>query len=112
MGRNPATGEAIKIKASRKVAVRPAKELKEARDACGSWLRAASVKHLTPRTKRGGHASNFDQNGVCQPAHHRSSQRSRVQEQGWTYGLRWYEAFHTAEPFVTTSLRCIQGTRG
>lgn len=29
MGRNPATGEAIKIKASRKVAFRPAKELKE-----------------------------------------------------------------------------------
>jgi DNA-binding protein HU-beta len=30
MGRNPATGEAIQIKASRKVAFRPAKELKEA----------------------------------------------------------------------------------
>jgi DNA-binding protein HU-beta len=30
MGRNPATGEAIKIKASRKVAFRVAKELKEA----------------------------------------------------------------------------------
>ncbi|HEX9488921.1 MAG TPA: HU family DNA-binding protein [Stellaceae bacterium] len=30
MGRNPATGEAIKIKASRKVAFRAAKELKEA----------------------------------------------------------------------------------
>jgi DNA-binding protein HU-beta len=30
MGRNPATGEAIKIKASKKVAFRPAKELKEA----------------------------------------------------------------------------------
>jgi len=30
MGRNPATGEAIKIKASRRVAFRPAKELKEA----------------------------------------------------------------------------------
>ena len=30
MGRNPATGEAIKIKASRKIAFRPAKELKEA----------------------------------------------------------------------------------
>ena len=30
MGRNPATGEAIKIKASTKVAFRPAKELKEA----------------------------------------------------------------------------------
>ena len=30
MGRNPATGEAIKIKASRKVAFRPARELKEA----------------------------------------------------------------------------------
>ncbi len=30
MGRNPATGEAIKIKASMKVAVRAAKELKEA----------------------------------------------------------------------------------
>ena len=29
MGRNPATGEAIKIKASRKVAFRVAKELKE-----------------------------------------------------------------------------------
>ena len=29
MGRNPATGAAIKIKASRKVAFRPAKELKE-----------------------------------------------------------------------------------
>ena len=29
MGRNPATGEAIKIKASRKVAFRAAKELKE-----------------------------------------------------------------------------------
>jgi DNA-binding protein HU-beta len=29
MGRNPATGEAIKIKASRKVAFRPAKELKD-----------------------------------------------------------------------------------
>jgi DNA-binding protein HU-beta len=29
MGRNPATGEAVKIKASRKVAFRPAKELKE-----------------------------------------------------------------------------------
>jgi DNA-binding protein HU-beta len=29
MGRNPATGEAIKIKASKKVAVRAAKELKE-----------------------------------------------------------------------------------
>ena len=28
MGRNPATGEAIKIKASKKVAFRPAKELK------------------------------------------------------------------------------------
>jgi DNA-binding protein HU-beta len=30
MGRNPATGKAIKIKASKKVAFRPAKELKEA----------------------------------------------------------------------------------
>ena len=30
MGRNPATGEAIKIKASKKVAFRPAKELKTA----------------------------------------------------------------------------------
>ena len=30
MGRNPATGEAMPIKASRKVAFRPAKELKEA----------------------------------------------------------------------------------
>ena len=30
MGRNPATGETIKIKASRKIAFRPAKELKEA----------------------------------------------------------------------------------
>lgn len=29
MGRNPATGEAIKIKASKKVRFRPAKELKE-----------------------------------------------------------------------------------
>lgn len=29
MGRNPATGEPIKIKASRKIAFRPAKELKE-----------------------------------------------------------------------------------
>ena len=30
MGRNPATGEAIKIKASKKVAFRPSKELKMA----------------------------------------------------------------------------------
>jgi DNA-binding protein HU-beta len=30
MGRNPATGEAIKIRASKKIAFRPAKELKEA----------------------------------------------------------------------------------
>ena len=30
MGRNPATGEVIKIKASRKIAFRPARELKEA----------------------------------------------------------------------------------
>ena len=30
IGRNPATGEQIKIKASKKVAFRPAKELKEA----------------------------------------------------------------------------------
>ena len=30
MGRNPATGEAIKIKASRKIAFRAAKDLKEA----------------------------------------------------------------------------------
>jgi DNA-binding protein HU-beta len=30
MGRNPATGEAIKIKASKRIAFRPAKELKEA----------------------------------------------------------------------------------
>jgi DNA-binding protein HU-beta len=30
MGRNPATGEAIQIKASRKIAFRPSKELKEA----------------------------------------------------------------------------------
>jgi DNA-binding protein HU-beta len=30
MGRNPATGEAIKIKASKKVAFRPARELREA----------------------------------------------------------------------------------
>ena len=30
MGRNPATGEAIKIKASKKVAFRVAKDLKEA----------------------------------------------------------------------------------
>jgi DNA-binding protein HU-beta len=30
MGRNPATGEAIKIAASKKIAFRPAKELKEA----------------------------------------------------------------------------------
>jgi DNA-binding protein HU-beta len=29
MGRNPATGEAIRIKASRKIAFRPAKELKD-----------------------------------------------------------------------------------
>ncbi|WP_375202414.1 HU family DNA-binding protein [Hyphococcus sp.] len=29
MGRNPATGEAIKIKASKKVAFRPSKDLKE-----------------------------------------------------------------------------------
>ncbi len=30
MGRNPQTGEAIKIKASKKIAFRPAKELKDA----------------------------------------------------------------------------------
>ena len=30
MGRNPATGETIKIKASRKIGFRPAKELKDA----------------------------------------------------------------------------------
>jgi DNA-binding protein HU-beta len=30
MGRNPATGEPIKIKASKKVRFRPSKELKEA----------------------------------------------------------------------------------
>jgi DNA-binding protein HU-beta len=30
MGRNPATGETIKIKASKKIAFRPAKELEEA----------------------------------------------------------------------------------
>jgi DNA-binding protein HU-beta len=30
MGRNPATGESIKIAASKKIAFRPAKELKEA----------------------------------------------------------------------------------
>lgn len=30
MGRNPATGEAMQIKASRKIAFRPAKELKDA----------------------------------------------------------------------------------
>jgi DNA-binding protein HU-beta len=30
MGRNPATGEAIKIKASKKVSFRPSKDLKEA----------------------------------------------------------------------------------
>ena len=30
MGRNPATGESIQIKASKKIAFRPAKELKEA----------------------------------------------------------------------------------
>jgi DNA-binding protein HU-beta len=30
MGRNPATGESIKIKASKRIAFRPAKELKEA----------------------------------------------------------------------------------
>jgi DNA-binding protein HU-beta len=30
MGRNPATGEAIQIKASKKVAFRPAKELRDA----------------------------------------------------------------------------------
>jgi DNA-binding protein HU-beta len=30
IGRNPATGEAIKIKVSKKIAFRPAKELKEA----------------------------------------------------------------------------------
>jgi DNA-binding protein HU-beta len=30
MGRNPATGEKIKIKAKKKIAFRPAKELKEA----------------------------------------------------------------------------------
>jgi DNA-binding protein HU-beta len=30
MGRNPGTGEAIEIKASKKIAFRPAKELKEA----------------------------------------------------------------------------------
>lgn len=30
MGRNPVTGEAIKIKASKKIAFRPAKELKDA----------------------------------------------------------------------------------
>jgi DNA-binding protein HU-beta len=30
MGRKPATGEAIKIKASKKIAFRPAKELREA----------------------------------------------------------------------------------
>ena len=30
MGRNPATGEAVQIKASKKIAFRPAKELKEA----------------------------------------------------------------------------------
>jgi DNA-binding protein HU-beta len=29
MGRNPATGEAIRIRASKKIAFRPAKELKE-----------------------------------------------------------------------------------
>jgi DNA-binding protein HU-beta len=29
MGRNPATGEAIRIKASKKIAFRPAKELKD-----------------------------------------------------------------------------------
>ena len=30
MGRNPATGESIQIKASKKIGFRPAKELKEA----------------------------------------------------------------------------------
>jgi DNA-binding protein HU-beta len=30
MGRNPQTGESIKIKASKKIAFRPAKDLKEA----------------------------------------------------------------------------------
>ena len=30
MGRNPSTGEAIQIKASKKIAFRPAKELKRA----------------------------------------------------------------------------------
>jgi len=30
IGRNPVTGEAIKIKASKKIAFRPAKELEEA----------------------------------------------------------------------------------
>jgi DNA-binding protein HU-beta len=30
MGRNPATGETIKINASKKIAFRPTKELKEA----------------------------------------------------------------------------------
>ena len=29
MGRNPATGEAVKIKASKKITFRPAKDLKE-----------------------------------------------------------------------------------
>jgi hypothetical protein len=35
MGRNPATGEAIEIKVSKKIAFQPAKELKEA--VCACW---------------------------------------------------------------------------
>ena len=49
MGRNPATGEAIKIKASKKIAFRPAKELKELNLIAGP----AKLAGLPPRRGKG-----------------------------------------------------------
>ena len=58
MGRNPATGEAIHIKASKKVAFRAAKELKEAD------LSADGSVSLTPRHS-GRIAARLLRNGAC-----------------------------------------------
>ena len=55
MGRNPATGEAIKIKASKKVAFRAAKDLKEAVLAAPSPTRCSRicVPGIAPGTRCG-----------------------------------------------------------
>jgi DNA-binding protein HU-beta len=71
MGRNPATGESIKIKASKKIAFRPAKELKESGPVMPSM---AEVTDIIPASVAGIHA--FWRN-YHQPSYGRGRSRTR-----------------------------------